>query len=158
MAAASATDLEAERAGLQSAITAARATTSPNAVAAYHAYASWLIAHTPRDKNTLFTLLREGTEAYRDDKSLYADPNFADLWLWYAARVNKPNAVYTFCIRRKIGTERAKLYVEYAAYLVKANEYVMKIDQYDILELIISQVVRRQKLSIKLVSPVKQNR
>jgi checkpoint serine/threonine-protein kinase len=115
-------ELEAERDALRTAVTDARAGGAEDPVGAYHAYVGWLIRHAPGEKQRLFELLKEATDAHKDDQSYYFDRRFLDLWCWYAARVNRPGAVYAFCLKRKIGTVFAKLFVEYAQFLERSGE------------------------------------
>jgi checkpoint serine/threonine-protein kinase len=118
----SADELEAEREKLVEAVAVAKSGKPEDPIKAYHDYAEWLIAHRAEDKTSLFRLLKEATDAYKDSHDLYYDRRFLDIWCWYASRVNKPSAVYTFCLKRKIGTVFSKLYLEYGAYLIKTGE------------------------------------
>jgi checkpoint serine/threonine-protein kinase len=114
--------LDDERDRLREDVATARAQQADDPIGAYHAYAGWLIKHAPEDKQRLFELLKEATDAYKDDNTLYFDRRFLDLWCWYATRVNRPGAVYAFCLKRKIGANFPKLFLEYAQFLERTGE------------------------------------
>jgi hypothetical protein len=112
--------LSLERVRLQRAATGAFSTADP--LASLHAYATFLGAHFPADKQALYDFLRTTTDTLKDRTDLHGDERGVDLWLLYARRVNRPNAVYAFMLKRRIGTGYARTFLEYAAWLEKNGE------------------------------------
>jgi hypothetical protein len=118
-------DRAAERARLQRAADGAFDAVDP--LGPLLAYATFLAAHFPKDKQALYEFLRTATDSLKDRTELHNDPRCIDLWLLYASRVNRPLAVYSFLLKRRIGTGFARLFIEYGACLEKAGECVGRV-------------------------------
>jgi hypothetical protein len=106
------------------------AVTSTDPLAPWLEYISWTQQNylSATRKSYLIPLLEKCTRTFKSTEQYTNDPRYVDVWLQYAAACPAPDDIFAFMEANGIGSDLAKFYVAWAAY-VESKSLISKAEE-----------------------------